>query len=187
MRRIVGIVTLGASVLVACSGGGGAAAPTTTTASASATTTTTVAATTTTVAPEQAVKAAYLAYWAMLDRLNAAPDASDPEISQRAASQLAKDIVDGLTTRAAEGTRLVFPADKPNTHDVSAVGVSNATATLMDCYVDFRVKFDASGSVIDDAVVTKLGRATLEFDGTVWKVRELEFIQRTPGVTTCSG
>ncbi|MEY2463168.1 MAG: hypothetical protein QOH64_1306 [Acidimicrobiaceae bacterium] len=185
MRRIVGIVTLGASVLVACSGGGGAAAPTTTTASASATTTTTtLAATTTTVAPEQAVRAAYLAYWAMVDRLAAAPAAEDAELAQRTVDPLLSFLRDEFTTSASTGLTVRLPPG-PHPHRIDSVQVSSNAATVKDCYVDDRIQVDAQGNVVNNDVVTKELQATLVFSGE-WRLSQLQQLTKTGGVSGCA-
>src|SRR5690242_7563572 len=99
--RWFGVGFVGLSLLAACSGGGsGPAAKATTTTVAS--TTTTLAVTTTTT-PEDAVKQAYLDYWKMIDRLNAAPDPADPELPQRIAEPLLSTVKDQLSTQRSEG------------------------------------------------------------------------------------
>src|SRR5437899_2433416 len=78
MRGIGRIAVLGLVLLAACSGGGGGSAASTST----TTSTSTTLATTTTLSQKEAVKAAYLAYWKMIDRLAGAPDPNDPELTQ---------------------------------------------------------------------------------------------------------
>ena len=104
-----GLVALG--LLAACSSGGGSAAKTTTT----STTTSTTAPTTTTTAPEDAVKAAYLDYWKMVDRLAAAPDPDDPELAQRAMDPVLSDVLNDISTRKAQGPHDSTSRDARNT------------------------------------------------------------------------
>src|SRR4051812_11279994 len=100
MRGIGRLALMGLVLIAACSGGGsGSAASTTTTTS---TTSTTVASTTTTT-PEEAVKAAYLAYWKMIDRLSVAPDPDDPELAQRMVDPRLSSARDELATERAKG------------------------------------------------------------------------------------
>src|SRR5262245_33425163 len=154
MPKAVRLGVLLVVVLAACSGGGGSTAASTTT---SAAPTSTSEAPTTTLSPEDQVKAAYLAYWQMADRLGRKPDPMDPELPQRTEDPLLSMIRDGLTTQAAQGRTFVINEGRPNEHRLGHVQVNRTSATLADCFVDGRSELDGNGVVIDDAIVSKSG------------------------------
>ncbi len=179
--RWLGLV-VGALLVAACSGGGSKAAPTTTTTSS---TTSTTAPTTTTTSPESAVKTAYLAYWAMVDRVLAAPDPGDPEIPQRTAEPLLTDLRAQISTKASQHHTFTVPPGNTNTHTVTAVVASGDTATLSDCFVDGRVELGPNGEAIDAATVTKLSTVTLTFVDGEWRVSKIQITSRTQGISPC--
>src|SRR5262249_53928709 len=137
--------------LVACSGGGGgqASAPTTTT-----TRSTTTQPTPTTVSEEDQVKQAYLAYWAMVDRLIAAPDAGDSELPSLAANPVLASLRDDLSTRQAQGRITRPPQNSKYQHRVQSTSVHGNEATVADCFIDDRVQYDSAGIVLNDRVST---------------------------------
>lgn len=186
MRRgnWAGVGIAGLCLLAACSGGGSSSAAKTTT-TVSSTTTTTPAPTSTTT-PEDAVKQAYLDYWKMIDRILAAPDPNDPEISQRAADPLFSSLRDQLTTSKATGHHTSVPQGNTNTHRIDSVQVTGASAQVTECFVDGRVEFGPNGEVVDGATVTKVGHASLTLSADQWKVADIRFDQRTPGVSGCA-
>jgi len=167
-------------VLAACSGGGSTAATTTTSTTASHTTT---SATSTTLSQEEEVKAAYLAYWQMIDRLSAAPDPNDPELAQRVAEPFLSFLRDDFATRAQQGRTVRFPHTVASSHNVRDIQVASGTATITDCFIDDRVAIDRSGSVIDDEIVTKVMHATMS--GDPWLVTNVRTTSQTPGVVGC--
>src|SRR5580765_6778207 len=153
VRAGVCAVAVAVVALTACSGGGGgtAAAPTTTTTTAP----TATQPTTTTLSQEEQVKQAYLAYWQTIDRLSAAPDPDDPELSHQATEPLLSFLRDDFATRAAQGRTTRYPDDPAlNSHDVKRVSISGRSATVDDCFVDGRIAVHADGST-DSDVVTK--------------------------------
>jgi hypothetical protein len=185
MRGNGRFAAIGLLVIAACSGGGGgSAAPTTT--SSHASTTTTTQATTTTTTVEDAVKTAYLAYWRMADRLLAAPDPNDPELTELAAEPLLSSLKDQLATSAATGHHTSVPPGRVATHRVDSVSVTQNSASLTECFVDGRVEFGPNGEVIDDALVTKTGDATMTLVLDAWKVTDIRFVSRSPGVSGCA-
>src|SRR4051794_39444938 len=108
------------AVLAACSGGrgGGGTAPTTTTTSSP---TTTSEATTTTLSPEEQVKAAYLAYWQTIDRLSAAPNPDDPQLTSVATEPVLSNARNALRTSAARRERTVTPPNGQYAHAIESV------------------------------------------------------------------
>jgi hypothetical protein len=175
-----GLVALG--LLAACSSGGGSAAKTTTT----STTTSTTAPTTTTTSPEDAVREAYVGYWAMVDRLLAAPDANDPEPAQRALDPLLSSLVDQLATKASQGHRITVPEGNTYSHRIDSVSASPDNASLTECFVDGRVEFGPNGEIVDGKTVTKRARATLKLIASSWKVADITVTERSDGVSGCA-
>jgi hypothetical protein len=182
MRQLVGVGAVALGLLAACSGGGGSAAKMTTTTS---TTTSTTVATTTTTRPENAVKQAYLDYWKMIDRLEAAPDPNDPELELRTVEPRLSATRDGLATSKAKGETVRTPPNGLYSHVVQSVQVVGSASNIIDCSVDDQVQFDSSGNAIDSAVVTKHLEATLALVGTTWKVSSVRIASQDDGVQPC--
>jgi hypothetical protein len=182
MGRALGTGLVAVVLLTACSSGGNSAAKTTTT----STTTTTTLATTTTTDPKDAVKQAYLDYWTMIDRLGPAPNPDDPELAVRTANPLLTSLRDDMSTRQQQGRRTRLPDDPAlNAHRVDQVSVTEANATVDDCFVDGRIAEGSDGS-INDAVVTKHTSAKLVLVGSDWKVTDVQFVEKTNGVAGCA-
>jgi hypothetical protein len=182
MGRGLGAGLLALGLLTACSSGGGSAAKTTTTVSTS---TSTTVATTSTTKPEDAMKQAYLDYWKMIDRLNAAPNPDDPELAQRATEPLISTIKDQLSAQKSTGHSFRSSPDRPLSHTVSDLVVSGATGTIRDCYVDGTIEFDANDQIIDSGISTRTTEGALVLIGSTWKVASLKFVKSVDGVKTC--
>lgn len=188
MRRF-GLIAAGALFAVsACGGGskGDSASTSSSSAPASSSSSTPTTVTTTTVKPEDEVKAAYLAYWAAVDRVFAAPNPDDPELAQRAVDPLLASVKDQLSTKAAVGHRYVVGGGRPNEHRVSSVEIGSAAATVSDCWIDGTTEVDASGAVVDEAISTRQYRATLLGSRGNWRVSNIETVAVTEGVSGCA-
>ena len=146
------------------------------------TTATTVAPTT--LSPEAAVKAAYLAYWQVVD---SAVDPNDPRLEAIATDPILSfdrdaietDRVEGVTTRSPDDPRL-------NAHHLDRVSISDTRAALVDCFVDGRIAVGPDGSIQNDDVVTKRTEVQLVMTDHGWKVSNVTFTQRIPGVAACA-
>jgi hypothetical protein len=157
-------------VVAGCAGGGGKDRAT------EPTTTSTVAPTTqptpTTLSQEDQVKAAYLAYWQMVDRLIATPDAGDSEIEKRAVDPVLSSLRDDLQTREAQGRSTRAPSDSRYEHEIQRALLTDNEASIDDCFIDDRVQYSSDGAVLNDRVSTVHASAQLTFsDG--WKVSDV--------------
>ena len=184
MRGIGRIAVMGLVLLAACSGGGGGSAASTTTSSA---TTSTTLATTTTTSPEEAVKAAYLAYWKMIDRVSVNPDPDDPELPQRMVDPRLSNARDELATEKAKGHSTRTPDGGRYSHDVTNIQVSGQHATIADCSIDDQVVFGPDGSPIDSEVTTKHYAVSLVLVADTWKVADSRIIEASSGIGQCDG
>lgn len=142
----------------------------------------------TTLAPaEQAeaeVRAAYDAYWAMSERLAAAPDPNDPEIAERTTGGARDALTTRLTQLMTEGLAIIF-ADG-NAHTVTSVRTEDTTARLRDCHVDAAMQVDvASRQIVEEATSTFLLEVTLTLEGNSWKVSRLSDIDSWAGSVPC--
>ncbi|MEY2447753.1 MAG: hypothetical protein QOH79_1229 [Acidimicrobiaceae bacterium] len=178
-----GLVALG--LLTACSGGSGSSAKTTTTSTTTSTSSTVV--TISTTDPQDAVKQAYLDYWAILDRLAAAPDPGDPALAQRAIDPVFSSVQGDLSTRKAQGRTTRIPPNSKYAHHIQSAVVHDTTASLTDCYVDDRVQFSADGAVINDHVSTLAATVTLVQVAGDWKVSDVQIEKRGDGDLGCAG
>lgn len=156
-------------VFTACSGGSGSGAKATT-----STTTSTTVATTTTTSPDDAVKTAWLGYWAMIDRLAAAPDPDDAELAQRAIDPILTDVRNDMATRKTQGRSTRPPANSRYAHHVQQVTVAGESADVRDCFIDDRVQFGPDGSVLNDEVATVRSTGKLVQNGSQWFVSSVQ-------------
>ncbi len=183
-NTLVAIVAVAMS-LVACGGDDDPGGDTTTTKPPD---TTTTVAPTTTLSPEQQaeadVRAAYDAYWAMNQRLAAAPDPQDPEIAERTTGGARDAITTLLTQFLSEGTAVQFQGD--NAHDVLSVETDGNSAQVRDCHVDHSAKVDAeSGELIQEATATLHLDVGLVNEGGSWKVDHIERLGIWDGIVAC--
>jgi len=149
---------------------------------------TTVASTTaTTLSPEDAVKAAYLAYWAMVDRIFAAPDSTDGELVLRAVDPLLSSLRDQLASLQVSGHRYVILPGRPNDHRVRDLTTDGVTASLDDCWIDGSTELDSSSNVVDSAISTKQYRARLTYVDGSWLVADITKVAATNGSSSCAG
>jgi hypothetical protein len=173
---------LAIAALSACGSDGGGAA------SSGSSPQPTTARSTTTTAPDlahdsAAAKSAYLAYWAMFDRVTNPPSPSDPGISQLTVDPARADLIDGVKTLQAAG-QSVREGTPAATHAVDVV-IAGTQANFTDCFVDSRVIVDSVGSVVNDKVVTKLLKGHLTIDEGAWKVAQYDEVQRRDGSASC--
>jgi hypothetical protein len=86
-----------------------------------------------------------------------------------------------------QGRRLARPPDPVDLQRVVVQSINDEEAQLQECFVDDALVVDrASGSVIDDDVVTLNSTATMRFVDGVWKLEEATVIQRWEGVAGCA-
>lgn len=130
------------------------------------------------------MKAAYLAYWKMVDRLIAAPDPSDPELTQRATDPLLASLRDDLGTRQTQGRVTRPPANSRYAHNVESVELNDGAATVRDCFIDDRVQYASDGSVVNDRVSTVRATAMLTLADD-WKVSDVRTERLGDGTVGC--
>lgn len=173
---------LAVSLLAACSTGGDSAAPTTTTTTS---TTSTTVPTTPTTSAEDAVKQAYLDYWAMIDRLGAAPDPDDPELRSRAVDPVLSAVREDMSTRRAQGRTTRIPPNSKYVHRIQSVAVDGTTASVVDCFLDDRVQFASDGAVLNDNVSTTRSTGRLLLRDQAWLVSSVQNEKLGDGEVPC--
>jgi hypothetical protein len=178
--RLVAIVLVGL-LAAGCGGGDDDSSPDTSRPPADVSSST---APPTTRSAESEVEEAYLAYWAMADRLLEAPDPDDPEIARRSIDPARGQLVDSLTTLRSQDQ--VVRSGGDYRHDVLSVEVATQTAVVRDCVIDDNAVVNAtSGVTVDDRVTTVLLETTLRHDGTRWVVTAIDQKDGWEGATTC--
>lgn len=190
--RRTGLAPAAVLVLAAACGGSGngdgsaASRSSSSTAASAAATTTTTAVTTTTLSAEEQVKAAYLKYWEVVDQVLADPASGPARLSEVAADPLLGFVTDDVDTRAALGHTVTTPPGRTTSHRIDQVTVSGTTASVVDCFIDARVEFDAAGVVVDDALVSKLSDSKLELRNNRWVVTDSVVRERALGPDRCA-
>jgi hypothetical protein len=130
------------------------------------------------------VKAAYLAYWDMLERLSEAPNPDDPEIATLATGQARTDLVEGLSRLKQAGQRL-STGDRTS-HTVSDITIRKGKpAQLRDCDVDDSSLLDRNGEVLDQAITTTLWDVRLVGHDGDWSVAEFRRVKAWKGEEDC--
>ena len=126
------------------------------------------------------------AYWAMVKRLLAAPDPSDPEIGQRAVDPARSALQDLLITRQTQGEVAQF--DGVSYHVDTNVSISDGqSAQFEGCIVDgARLVNDTSGEVVNDKVTTSRIRGTLILSGGSWKMQRFDVLRKVDGEVACA-
>jgi hypothetical protein len=130
------------------------------------------AATTTTAPadPKAEVEQAYRAYNAMVDRLFAAPDPDDPQITQLATGDARDQLVSALSAFVATGDVAHFGPTRSLT--ILTIDVSGDEATVRACFVDESGRYDAAtGEAIEPMRVATIVDTTslVRHDG-IWQV-----------------
>jgi hypothetical protein len=144
--------------------------------------------TTPTADVEAEVEAAYRAYVAMQERVQAAPDPDDPEIPERATGSTLERLRQALADYAARGQAVrVGPATRQT---ILSIEVSGDRATVRACYVDESGVFDVTtgAEVVPVRIGTSIDTTVLERTGDVWRVssrRPPAADEQWEGVTTC--
>ncbi len=183
MRLIQGVVAM--MMLLAAWGCSSAPAPSSQSTGSVASTESSTFSTSTTLDPKAAAQASLDEYWAMVKRLNGAPNPDDPQISQLAVDPSASAIRALLTSRLSQG--LVERYDGvPYSVTATIGGVDAQVATFTGCIVDGALLVDsATGQVQNDAVSTSSITGVLAMDNGSWKVSRYDVIKKVDGVVPC--
>jgi hypothetical protein len=136
--------------------------------------------------PKADAQRALDAYWAMVKRLLAAPDPSDPEIAQRAIDPSLSAIRDELTTRQANGE--VEQYDGAVYHvDTTVDAINGDSASFEGCVVDgARLVDSKSGQVLNDKVSTSRIEGTLARSEGAWKMQRFDVLKKVDGEVQCA-
>lgn len=139
---------------------------------------------TTTPTPESEVKAAYLAYWEMADRLAGHPDPDDPELPTLAGGEALAHLRDGLADLREQGRKV--EVGSKTSHRVSDVEVlDTGTARLKDCDVDDSRLLGADGEVLDEGLTTTHWNVTLVRSEDSWRVDRFVRLNAWEGEVDC--
>ncbi len=177
-----GAALLALASMVGCGGGDGGSRSST---SPPPSVTTLPSTTTTTLTPEEAVRAAWVNYWAMVDRLLGAPDPTDPELGLRAVEPLLGSLRDDLATRAAEGRHVVVAAGSAYAHRLDRVVVSGESATVGGCDLDDSTTLGPNGEVVDDSQETRTIAGIFVLIDGAWRASDVRFTNIKAGISNC--
>ena len=169
-------------VLTACSGPDKATAPTI----ASEATTTTARAPTTTAPQDDQVRLAWDGYWAMSDRLLAAPDPDDPELAMRVGEPLLTDLRDDLRQRQVEGRVVVVPDGAVYEHALEHIEISGNEALVRGCEHDDSTTLDAQGETLTRGKFTRILVGSFARSGSAWLATDMGVVSEEPGIIACA-
>jgi hypothetical protein len=123
----------------------------------------------------------------MVLRLLQEPNASDPELVSRAVDPLLASLREDLSTRSAQGKRLVVPDGAKYMHRLDQVSLqSSTTALATGCKFDDSVLVGPNGETLDDSVSTSNITATLRLDSNTWKIADVRFSNTKTGISECA-
>lgn len=152
----------------------------------------TTAPTTSTTAPpatdEEAILAAYQAYWDTWIAANDPPNPDHPDLAKYMAGPAYDNAVEVISKHKALGQAVRLPTDAKYRHMAQIAQIEGNLASLADCSVDDAVIVDEqSGTVVDDSVVTRWVFANLVRDEFgQWKVTSTGSNQEWPGEAGCA-
>ena len=171
-----------APLLTACGGGGDD--PPADGAAAAEESSTTAEQPTTTLDTYGEVRAAFLAFNSMTDRLRESPNPDDPEIAQRASGETLAGLTDAQTTLQTTGFSARFGA-RDSVEILSVNLIDASTAVLRDCQVEDLTEVDPSGQTNGPFVRTFWTEYTLIKVGEAWMVDSSDGIERREGEHPC--
>ena len=160
IAAVLGVTALGAA---SCSNGGDKKGDPATTA-----TTPTTGATTTTSSPEQAVLAAYRAFWDGYLKAADPMDPRNPVLAQVAAGDELQQVQRAFLARQSAGEVIRGTLDLAP----AVQSVNGSSATVTDCYADHTGIYDAASGARKDQESGVRHRVTVQvvLDGSTWKV-----------------
>lgn len=189
MRRLIVVAVLPAAALAMACRSTVADPPTSTTSLAPASTSTSTASTSTTTTAattsEQAVLAAYQAYWDTWLAANDPPDPDHPGLARYYTGTSLERARASIAANQARGVVLRLPPNTQYEHDAVVRYVDGDRAIIDDCAVDDGQVLAADGTVVDDSVVTEHLEVMLSWDGSHWRVADVRLVQEWEGVTGC--
>lgn len=134
--------------------------------------------------------ARYVGYWDTRFAVLSADSPGDPN-DARFAEFATGDQISSVSAETQrfndQGRRLARPPDPVGLQRVVVQSINGDRAELQECFVDDALVVDrASGSVVDNDVVTLNSTATMRFVDGVWKLEKTTVIQRWAGVAGCA-
>ncbi len=144
--------------------------------------------TTTQPSVEEEVKAAYLEAAEVLDEAFATSDPDLPGLAETRADPELASIRKTLAGRRSQGLILRYPDQVPPVQVVRRVDLlGNEAARLIVCIVDNSVAVEeATGEVVDDAVVTRINDVVMIQSGGTWKVQAVAQVSKNDSADGCA-
>lgn len=134
--------------------------------------------------PEEEVKAAYLAYRGLVQRLLESPNPDDPELADFSTGENLEFLKAQLESLQSQNRALQFGSRY--SVDIVAVTVTGSAAIIQDCTVDDAQTIDmTSGAVVSEGITTELLEAVLSEEGGHWRVSSIERLGQWEGDVPC--
>lgn len=189
----VGVAVVCACALVTACGGSddGDASASTTSVAAEATTSapsTTESTTTTTIDEEEAaILAAVDGLWQSHITINSPPDPDHPDLARFRAGSTLESAQARTEDRRVQGHAIRLPESTVYSHETLSVQVDDDRAFVVDCSVDDSVLYDiASGTILDDAVLSNEWEITLTRSASGWLISDVLQRDQWQGVAGCA-
>jgi hypothetical protein len=136
---------------------------------------------------EEDVRQAYRDFLAMVARVSAAPDPSDPGLAEHATGDVRANLEQSLADDLARG--IVIRTGPEDEQTILSASVDGDAATLSVCYVGQSAEYDAAtgAALAPMQIVTTLDRVDMVRESGSWKVRFVDNAEedRWAGVHDC--
>jgi hypothetical protein len=186
-RNVLGATVVVLVLATAGCGGGGVDEADATATTVEPSTTSEPSSPPTTLTDEQAVLAAYQGYWDTWLVANDPPNPDHPDLGRYATGAALAKVRESIANHRSVGQVLRLPVNSISEHRSRVVALDGRTAVLSDCSIDDGLVLAyGSGTVLNDAVGTWLIRATLEWSGGAWLVKEVAVEGTWEGVAGCA-
>lgn len=138
--------------------------------------------------PEDEVSAAYLRATDAMARAFTTSNPDDPDLAQTQTSPALDDLRKVLLDRQTDGQVLRYPGGTPPSQVISTVVLTSEFEAILEvCIVDNAQLVDrATGSVLDDDVVSRHHEVHMVRADATWLIRENRLTSLTEGPTGCS-
>lgn len=141
----------------------------------------------TTLTDEHAVLAAYQGYWDTWLAANDPPNPDHPDLARYATGAALERARTAIEQHRTVGQLIRLPANAQYRHGAKVESLGPDTAALRDCSIDDAIVVDyGSGTVLDDAVISRRLEAQLVRVEGRWLIEDVVAVETWDGVAGCA-